>query len=305
MVNAEIYLGSLLMIKFNKGYIYAIAAAVIWSGFILVSRLGGISELGSYDVIAIRYITCATIVLPVWWFKLRFNLLQPKLLVCSLIGGLAYALCIFKGFEQASASEAAVLLVGLIPLFITVFSTLINGQQHSKQVWLGTGVITLGVVVLFLPTLQLNSGITMGHFYLMAGAIFWALFSVLIKRWGITPWQATASLAMITCALYLPAYLLFLPKAVSLLLWQDIAIQAFYQGFLATIVQLILYVKAVQAIGPAAMGTTMAIVPLLSGLSAIVVFNEVATIELISGLMLVSLGAWLAHQRWGNKTALI
>ncbi len=64
----------------RQGYMAALVAVIIWSGFILVSRMGGISQLLSYDVIAIRYITCALVVLPFWWFKFPFKLFQPKLM---------------------------------------------------------------------------------------------------------------------------------------------------------------------------------------------------------------------------------
>jgi len=293
------------MEQLNKGFVYAVAAALIWSGFILVSRLGGISELQAYDVIAIRYATCGLLLLPIWWFKFRFRLFQAKYIACSLIGGLAYALCTFQGFELAAGSEAAVLLPGLIPLFIILLSVVINKERHGPKVWLGTAVITSGILALFIPSLAQGQSLGMGHLYLAAGALCWGLFSVLIKRWQITPWQATVSLATITAVLYLPVYIVFLPKAITPDLWQDIAIQAFYQGFLATIIQMYLYVKAVQMIGPAAMGTTMAIVPLLSGIAAIIIFGEQATFEIITGLTLVSLGAWLSHQKWLHKLVLI
>jgi len=293
------------MDNIQKGYLYALAAALIWSGFILISRLGGISELGAPDVIAIRYITCSVIVLPIWWFKFRFNLLNAKLISCSLIGGLAYALCIFQGFKLVPASHAAMLLPGLMPLFIIVFAFLINGERHSIEKWLGIAVITLGILTLFWPMLHNSQGLSVGHLYLVAGALCWAVFSVLIKRWEITPWQATVSLAVITCVIYTPFYLAFLPKKLSMAVLPDIAIQAFYQGFMATIVQMIFYVRAVQLIGPSSMGSMMAIVPLLSGISAIFIFNETVTPGLIVGLTLVSLGAWLAHKKWLKRSSYI
>ncbi len=282
----------------NKGYLYALSAALIWTGFILVSRLGGISELLSYDVIAIRYVTCAGLLLPVWWFKYRFNLLNPKLILASLVGGLAYALCAFKGFEMSSASHAAILLPGLLPLFITLLGVLINKEEPSKAKWLGIGVITLGVGLLFALQLSQGQGLSEGDLWLVAGAFCWALFSVLIKRWDISPWQATVSLAVITCVLYMPIYLVWLPKTISMDLWRDVLLQAFYQGIMATIIQMILYVRAVQAIGPSSMGAVMAIVPVLSGISALIVFDEPVTAELLAGLILVSLGAWLVHSRF-------
>lgn len=289
----------------QQGYAFALVAALIWTGFILVSRMGGISELLAYDVIAIRYITCASILLPIWWFKFRFTLFTPRLIISSLIGGLAYTLCAFSGFQLASASHAAILLPGMMPLFIIVLSFFLNKESHGVQKWLGIGVITLGVVVLFAGelglfngALKLNTTTLLGDGWLVAAAFFWALFSVLIKRWQITPWQVTVSLALLTCLFYLPVYTVFLPKALSAASWTDILLQAFYQGVMATIVQMIIYVKAVQKIGPSNMGAVMSIVPVLSGLAAIAIFNEPVTIELIMGLVLVSLGAWFAHSRY-------
>jgi len=224
------------MNNMQKGYCYALTAAVIWTGFILISRLGGIIELGAFDVTAIRYITCSAIVLPIWWFKFRFNLLNIKLIPCGLIGGLAYALCIFQGFQLVGASHAAVLLPGLMPLFIMVLAFLINGEYSSVEKWLGIVVITLGIFTLFWPMLSNSQGLSIGHLYLVAGALCWAVFSVLIKGWEISPWQAKVSLAVITCVLYLPFYIAFLPKKLSMAILPDIALQAFYQGFMATIV---------------------------------------------------------------------
>lgn len=281
----------------TKGYLCALGAVLIWSGFILVSRMGGISPLLSYDVIAIRYITCAALLLPIWWFKFRFNLLQPKFIICSLIGGLGYALLAFKGFELTPASQAAVLLPGLMPLAIILLSTLINKERHPLAKWLGVGLITLGISTLFWQEFKLSGQLSTGHLSLVGAAVCWAVFSVLINRWNISPWQATVSLAVITCVIYLPSYLIFLPKNISPDLWQDIALQAFYQGFLATIVQMLLYVRAVQLIGAPQMGSMMAIVPILAGLSAIPVFAESLRVELIMAMLLVSSGVWLAHSQ--------
>jgi drug/metabolite transporter (DMT)-like permease len=289
----------------QQGYVFAFAAALIWAGFILVSRMGGLSELLAFDVIAIRYTTCAAILLPIWWFKFRFKLFTPRLIICSLVGGLAYALCAFSGFQLASASHAAILLPGMMPLFIIVLSFLINKESHGLQKWLGIGIITLGIITLFAGELgvfngaiNVNMTTLLGDTWLVAAAFFWALFSVLIKRWQITPWQVTVSLALLTSLFYLPFYIAFLPKAIANAGWEDILLQAFYQGIMATIVQMIFYVKAVQNIGPSNMGAVMSIVPVISGLAAIVIFNEQVTIELVMGLVLVSLGAWFAHSRY-------
>lgn len=279
----------------RQGYLLALAAVIIWSGFILVSRMGGISELLSYDVIAIRYITCALVVLPFWWFKYRFTLFQPKLIMLSIIGGFAYALFVFKGFELTPASQAAVILPGLMPVLIIVLSVFINKQSHPVAKWLGTAVITLGVGILFWQEFSSQGQLSLGHVTMAAAALCWALFTVLLNRWKVSPWQATVSLSVITCLLYMPIYLAFLPKNISINLWQDILLQGVYQGVLAATIQLLLYTKAVQLIGAAGMGSMMAIVPILAGLSALFVFEEPLKPALIVAMVLVSFGVWLAN----------
>ena len=281
-----------------KGYLSALAAVIIWSGFILVSRKGGISPLTSYDIIAIRYMSCALFVFPFWFFVKRFNLFQPKLLVCSSVGGLAYAICAFNGFKITPASHAAVLLPGLLPISIAIISTVLNKEQHSPLKWFGIAIITFGIVALFWQEFQLSGGLSFGHVLLVGAAIFWATFSVLINRWGISPWEATASLALLTCIIYSPVYLAFLPKNISIASLQDIGLQVFYQGFLATIVQMMFYVRAVQLIGASNMGSMMAIVPVLAGFSAIYIFDERLSLALVLALLCVSLGVWVANTKW-------
>ena len=149
------------------------------------------------------------------------------------IGGLAYALCVFRGFEMSTASHASLLLPGLMPVFIILMSVIINREVPSIEKWLGIGVITLGVGVLMVQELSMTQRLREGDLWLIAGAFCWSLFSILVKRWGITPWQVTVSLAVITCGLYLPVYFLWLPHTLSDASWPDILIQAFYQGVLA------------------------------------------------------------------------
>lgn len=290
-----------------KGYGFAAAAVMIWCGFILVSRLGGLSPLLTSDVIAIRYLTCALIVVPLWWFKYRFDLLQVRFFVLSLVGGLAYALFTFRGFSQVPASHAALLLPGLLPLFTAITSYWMNGERITPSGGFGIALISLGAGSLFVPLWLSGGDLSLEYLWLMAGALCWALFTGLVKRWNISPWQATVSLAVITCVIYLPCYLLFLNKAITLdsfsNLWMPhIALQAFYQGVLATVVQMLLFVRAVQLLGPTQMGAIMGAVPIIAGFMAVLFLGEPLHLMLLVGLLCASAGAWVGHSSWFNPS---
>jgi drug/metabolite transporter (DMT)-like permease len=189
------------------------------------------------------------------------------------------------------------LLPGLIPFFVIILGALINRETVSKTRSLGLSSICLGIALLFFLQHATGDKNNSGDLWFIGGAFCWGLFSILIKRWNISPWQATVSLSVFTCALYLPVYLLWLPSALSLEIWPDIVLQSVYQGVLATIIQMYLYVKAVQMLGAATMGSLMAIVPVVSGTAALFLFNEDASVGFFSGLLFVSVGVWFSHSQ--------
>ncbi|WP_290577199.1 DMT family transporter [Ketobacter sp.] len=284
-----------------QGYVFATVAVLIWSGFILVSRFGGIGPLLPADVIAIRYATCSLLLLPVWLFVYRFNLLNPRLIVAALIGGLGYALCAFQGFQSAPASHAAILLPGLLPLFIAMLSYASSAEAFTPVKWIGVASISAGIFCLFWFEILHEDGVQGGQGWFVGAAFCWAVFSVLIKRWQISPWQATVSLAVVTALAYLPVYVFLLEKNISLEHWRHVALQSVYQGFLATIVQMLCYVQAVRRIGPASMGSMMALVPLIAGFSAVFLYDEPLGVPLIVCLVLVSLGVWVANLKRASR----
>ncbi|NVK36477.1 MAG: DMT family transporter [Gammaproteobacteria bacterium] len=289
---------SLLNQQDQSGYVFGMGAVLLWSGFILVSRLGGISELNHYDVVALRYATCALIVLPIWWFKFRFNVFQWRYVAAALVGGLGYALCTFHGFQLAPASHGALLLPGAMPLFIFLLALSVGQAKLNMQSVFSVAVISAGILILFFGQVsnqQVDASILMGDGLFLLGAFFWGVFSILIKRWGLSPWQVTISMALLTSIMYLPFYIMFAPKNIALHLWPEMGLQMFYQGFLATIVQMLLYVRAVALIGASGMGALMALVPLIAGVAALILFDEPATVSLLIGLLCVALGAWLNH----------
>ncbi|WP_233716678.1 DMT family transporter [Ketobacter alkanivorans] len=278
-----------------QGYLFAVVAVLIWSGFILVSRFGGIGPLLPADVIAIRYFTCSVLLLPFWLFLYPFNLLNYRLIAAALIGGLGYALCAFQGFQTAPASHAAILLPGLLPLFISLISYFSKSESFTPIKWIGISLISVGIFCLFWYDILTEDGVKGGQLWFVGAALCWGTFSVLIKYWQISPWQATVSLAMVTACVYLPIYIFSMEKNISIQHWQHIALQGFYQGFLATIVQMMCYVQAVRRIGPATMGSMMALVPLIAGFSSIALYNELMSTPLLVCLVLVSGGVWAAN----------
>lgn len=280
-----------------RGYLYAALIVAIWSGFILVSRAGGISPLTSWDVIAIRYATAAAVLLPFWWFRRRVALRNRRLLALAGLGGLGYGVLAFASFKLAPAAHAAVLLPGLQPFAVTLAAWWLLAQAPDRARRIALLVIAAGVACLAVDVLRGHAAALQGDLLMLGASACWACYSVLLRRWQVTPWDATLGVTLLTAVLYLPVYLLALPHQIALASWSDIAAQAVYQGIVATIVQMLLYVRTVALIGPTRLGLWMALVPALAGVAAVPLLGESLSAWVLTGLVLVSLGAWLGNRR--------
>lgn len=278
------------------GFLCAALTVAIWSGFIVITRLGGTSALTGYDVIALRFGTAAVLLFPFWFVRRDVRLLNKRMAILALTGGLGYSLLIYTGFKFAPAAHGAILMPGVLPFTVAFFVWVLLGERPSALRRVGLVVIAAGVACLAADTFQRNAATWLGDIMIFAASLCWAIYTVLVKRWRITPWQATEGVVLLTALVYLPVYALFLPTQLAAVSWPMIGLQAFYQGVMVTIVAMVLYMQTVGAIGPARTGMLMALVPALSSIAAIPILGEVLSVWLVTGLVLVSVGAYLGSR---------
>lgn len=102
-------------------------------------------------------------------------------------------------------------------------------------------------------------------------------------------------MALLAALAYLPLYALALPKTILSAGLGEIALQAAYQGALAAVIQMVIYMRAVELLGPPRMGMLVALVPPLGALAAAAVLHEPLTPPLILSLLLVSAGVFIGN----------
>lgn len=279
-------------ISARRAYLYASAAVLIWAGFVLVSRIAGTSALNGFDLAALRFGIAACLLLPFWWWRLRIPLFTGQMLALTLTGGVGYALTVYWSFRYAPAAHGAVLLSGLMPFFIAALAAWLLHQPLSRHLWWSLLLIAIGVGCMARYSLGSLAQSWPGDLMMILGSILWSVYTVLVRRWAYSPWQTTTGVALLSALLYLPVYLLFLPKGLAqtpmlTLLWQGL-----YQGVLVVIVAMFFYMQAIARLGPTRAGTFMATVPALAGTGATVLLGEPFSLWLVLGLVFTSLGAW-------------
>lgn len=277
----------------RTGYAYAAATVMIWAGFVLLSRLAGKSALNGSDIVALRFATAAAILFPFWCFKWRVPLLDRRLFLLALTGGVGYTLAAYWAFRFAPAAHGAVLLSGVLPFFVAGVAWVLLGEPPRARLRHALLAIAAGVGCLAMHSLGGLAQSWPGDLMLIGASILWAVYTVLVRRWGYAPVETTIGVTLISAVVYLPVYLLLLPKGIAHAPLSAIVLQSLYQGVLVAIVAMVLYMQALSRLGPLKLGTAMATVPAIAGTGATLLLGEPFSGWLLAGLVLTSIGAWL------------
>jgi drug/metabolite transporter (DMT)-like permease len=278
------------------GFAAAGAVVMFWSGFNIVSRLGGRSALTPFDVAALRFGISALLLAPLL-FRLRFAASLPRLLVLTAFGGLGYGLLVYSGFAFAPAAHAGVLVNGGIPFATMLVAWMATGYRPGARALLALAIAGVGIALIGYQSLVSGTPGSgpqwLGDLFFLAAATCFAIFGLFLKKWHVRPIEATVGVACIAAVLYLPVYLLFLPKAITEVTTATLVLQGFYQGVIAASAAAILYSYAVLTIGPMKASLMLALVPGISALAAVPALGEELGPTTLLGVLLVTAGAIL------------
>ncbi|WP_022955951.1 DMT family transporter [Perlucidibaca piscinae] len=284
----------------DTGFLYAAVTLLIWSSFVVVSRLGAESTLTAFDISALRIATAALVLSP-WWLP---RLLRPALrqlrwyqsLSFAMLAGIFYPLLAYLGFESAPASHGAVLISGMLPFFTSVLAFFLLGERPGRTRVLGLVLILSGVLTLLFsqhaPAASSASTLS-GDLCLLGASAVWSLFTVLLKVWRVRAFDVTLGVSAFSALIYLPVFLLFLPSQLAQASYAEIGLQAFFQGFVVVCVAMWTYARAVELLGSVRVVIMMSGVPVVGVLLAIPVLGEALSAGSALGTVLVFLGALL------------
>ncbi|WP_174872984.1 DMT family transporter [Vogesella oryzae] len=293
-------------LSLRQGYLAAFAAVAIWSGFMLVARAGGHSGLTPYDVLGLR-LAIASLLLCFLGLPPRASWRDGRLWLLALIGCIGFCLLCYSAVQWVPAAHVALLIPGLQPFLMALLLVLGGQGWPPARQWPGYGLMALGVGLLALPLLQGLAATQqwLGDGLLLAASLLWALYGMLARRWQLPAWQLTAFVTLASAVLYLPVYLLWLPKGLGQVPLGTVVGLGIFHAVVPAIVGMLVYLRAVNALGAARMSALMALIPVLTGMLAVPLLGEPLDAALAAALLCVSVGAWLvARSGQGGSTRL-
>ena len=281
--------------------LYPFFAIVLWAGNVIASRLSahtiGPQAITFYRLLLAVALMSLFVGLPAWRNR---SVLWPLLGPFAILGFLA--MCLFQclsylAAETTTATNMAV-FTALTPLLTVALSALLLGEAPTFGM-VGGGVLSLGGLVYLVssghPTALVQGGVHPGDLLMLAAALVYALYGVLLKRWNlpIGGWQSTYMQALCALAIMFPAFLAT-PAPLRQLNSETLPLIA-YAGGLASVVLPFLWIRGVQHLGPNRCAVFMNLLPVLTAAAAIVMLGEPVRPFHVIGGGLVLAGVALAQ----------
>jgi drug/metabolite transporter (DMT)-like permease len=281
---------------YTRGALYGLAAASIWSGWIVMARLGVTTSLTPWDIAALRFGVGGMLLVPYLWQRgLAIERLGWIGLTALVLGcGAPMVLAVNAGLLFAPAAHAGALFSGGVPLMVALLAAPILHEPFTFAKKVGLALILAGVIViLWSAGGTIGTRQNIGHVLFLVGALLWACYTVVMRRARLDGLHAAAIAAVGTLVLYLPVYAVFAGASLFKAPLTDIALQAFIQGFLAAIIALVLYGRAVSILGASGGAAFPALCPAMIAVLAIPILGEWPTAIDWIAIILISAGVYV------------
>jgi drug/metabolite transporter (DMT)-like permease len=171
------------------GLFAGLAAASIWGGMYVVSKVV-LEVIPPFALLTTRYILGAATLAGVIYLRnkrlgTKFVLTREFFWKSALVGFVGYGISLgfqFVGTKLSTASNGS-LVTCATPAFVLLFAPFLLGERATMRGIIALIVSTLGVIAVIDPrNAELSPTLFWGNISLLAAAVTWALYSVLVRK---------------------------------------------------------------------------------------------------------------------------
>lgn len=286
-------------------YLLLTGTALFWSGNFIAGRAGR-AELPPFALNFWRWTLALAILMaltagPLWHYRSAIRRHWRLILGLGAVGIVA-----FHGFTytalQTTEAINAVLVLSATPMAIVVVAWLMFRDTITARTAVGIVVAMAGAVtviargdVAVLLGLQANPG----DLWMLAAALSWAVYSVLLKRRPeeLPPLVLLTATVLVGVVLQLPIYLYTLAAGQRIVPTVSSIATIVYVAVFASVLAYIFWNRGVREVGPSRAGVFIHLMPLFSAILAVVFLGERIAWYHLAGGGLIVLGIAMASGR--------
>ena len=276
------------------GLFSGLAAASIWGGMYVVSKVV-LDVIPPFTLLAMRLILGILSLGIVIALRPKANLTTRQAWQIFLVGFVGYGVSLgfqFVGTKLSTASNGA-LVTSATPAFILIFAPFLLLEKTTTRRIIALIISTLGVLAVIDPrNAELSPVLFWGNMSLLAAALTWALYSVLVRKVTQTADVVTSTAIMLAGGL--PTGLLLSTweiktQGIGTITW-GIFGGILFLGIISTAIAMFLWNYAFAELPAAAASLTFFAQPLVGSFLGWMFLKETITPLFLIGGVLIAIG---------------
>ena len=276
------------------GLLSGLGAASIWGGMYVVSKVV-LEVIPPFALLTSRLILGILVLAVVIALRPKTKLTHTQVWQIFGVGVVGYGVSLgfqFVGTKLSTASNAS-LVTSATPAFILIFAPFLLGERTTPRRLIALAVSTMGVLAVIDPrSAEFSSSLFWGNMSLIAAALTWALYSVLVRKVSQSTDVITSTAIMLAGGL--PSSILF--GAVELktqsmgIITPGIIGGILFLGIISTAIAMFLWNYAFAEIPAAIASLTFFAQPVVGTLLGWLFLGEKITPLFIFGGVLIGIG---------------
>jgi drug/metabolite transporter (DMT)-like permease len=276
------------------GLLSGLAAASIWGGMYVVSKIV-LDVIPPFTLLAMRLILGILSLGIVIALRPKANITSLQAWQIFLVGFVGYGVSLgfqFVGTKLSTASNGA-LVTSATPAFILIFAPFLLSEKTTTRRIIALIISTLGVVAVIDPrNAELSPALFWGNMSLLAAALTWALYSVLVRKVTQTADVVTSTAIMLAGGL--PTSLLLSAweiktQGVGTITWGILG-GILFLGIISTAIAMFLWNYAFAELPAAVASLTFFAQPVVGSLLGWIFLKETITPLFLIGGVLIAIG---------------
>lgn len=276
------------------GLLSGLAAASIWGGMYVVSKVV-LDVIPPFTLLSLRLILGAATLGVIILLQRKPALTKRQLRDSFYVGIVGYGVSLafqFIGTKLSTASNGA-LVTSATPAFVLLFAPFLLGEKTTGKRIIALVISSLGVIAVIDPrTADFTSSLFLGNLSLLAAALTWALYSVLVRKVAKNADLLTTSMVMFVGGL--PSSILFSIFEINNLGIGEITVGIIggilFLGIISTALAMFLWNFAFAEIPAAVASLTFFAQPVVGTLLGWLFLGELITPLFIFGGILIAIG---------------
>ena len=294
------------MSKNYLAYSLLVFAAFCWSGNLIVGKYAYLFEVPPLTLNFLRWVSVWLILIPFTYKEIYKNLnyIKKNWIVISFMGVITISTFNSVVYLALTYTQVinAVLVLAAIPAVTIIISSLMKVDKTNifQLVGLFLSIIGIGAII---SNADLNKIFSLnfnkGDLWMLVCVLSWSLYSTLLKKHKFKFSQFTLIQLMVTVGIIFLIPQFFYEKSIGLNVNLNKAffVILFYVVIFPALAAYYCWQKGVEIVGPNRATMFIQLMPLLSALLAIIIFQEKLELYHFLGASFILSGIYLSNRR--------